>query len=60
VISQVRHIGSLVAVFRPYVRSYRTPPGSRGRLAGGDSDVQVTNPDASLKVIPATIRLYSR
>jgi hypothetical protein len=53
-------INSYPITIRPYVRSYRTPPGSSGCLAGGNSDIAITNADGSLKVIPATIRLYGR
>jgi hypothetical protein len=48
------------ATTRPYVRSYRTPPGSSDCRAEGHANIEQTNPDGSLKIIPATIRLYGR
>jgi hypothetical protein len=53
-------VNSYPITTRPYVRSYRTPPGSTDCRAGGDTDVLVTNPDGTSRVVPGTVRLYGR
>jgi hypothetical protein len=45
---------------RPYVRSFRPSRTSGACRASGGANITQTNPDGSLKIIPATIRLYGR